>query len=75
MDIRQSSGGAGLPCMWRKSGITQGRFGMFIGCINYPECEHTELSINRTKQQLHAPNVGRAICPAPLPLWQNISLL
>lgn len=29
--------------MWRKSGITPGRFGMFIGCTNYPECEHTEL--------------------------------
>ena len=23
--------------------LRQGRFGMFIGCSNYPECEHTEL--------------------------------
>ncbi len=37
---------------------------MFIGCSNYPECEHTKLSINRTKQQLHAPNAGRAIVSA-----------
>lgn len=41
--------------------LRQGRFGMFIGCSNYPECEHTELIDNRTKQQLHAPNAGRAI--------------
>lgn len=33
------------------------------------------LSINRTKQQLHAPNAGRAIWSSAAPLWQNVSLL
>lgn len=23
--------------------LRQGRYGMFIGCCNYPECDHTEL--------------------------------
>ncbi len=37
-----------------------GTLGMFIGCSNYP-MNRPNLSINRTKQQLHVPNAGRAI--------------
>lgn len=50
-----------MPCMWRKSGITRGRFGMFIGCSNYPECEHTELIDKPDETAITCPNAGRAI--------------
>ena len=48
--------------------LRQGRFGMFIGCSNYLNANIPNLSINRTKQQLHAPNAGRAIWSSAAPV-------
>ncbi len=55
--LKSQADGISLRC-WRQEcpswrcgyGVTPGRFGMFIGCSRYPECEHTEL-IDKTRMR------------------------
>lgn len=48
--------------------LRQGRFGMFIAAVTTLNANIPNLSINRTKQQLHAPNAGRAIWSSAAPV-------
>ena len=39
--------------------LRQGRFGMFIGCSRYPECEHTELIDKPDETAIACPQCGQ----------------
>lgn len=57
----QSSEGQVCPACGANLVLRRGRFGMFIGCSNYPECEHTELIDKPDETAITCPNAGRAI--------------
>ncbi len=39
--------------------LRRGRFGMFIGCSRYPECEHTELIDKPDETAIACPQCGQ----------------
>ena len=39
--------------------LRQGRFGMFIGCSRYPECEHTETIDKPDETAISCPQCGQ----------------
>ncbi len=41
--------GQSCPKYWAMLALRQGRYGIFISCCNYPECDHTEL-IDKTDE-------------------------
>ena len=55
--------------------LRQGRFGMFIGCSNYPECEHTELIDKPDKTAITCPQCRTGHLSSAAPVMANISLL
>lgn len=48
-----------MPIVRCGYGVTPGRFGMFIGCSRYPECEHTELIDKPDETAIACPQCGQ----------------
>jgi putative DNA topoisomerase len=51
--------------------LRQGRFGMFIGCSRYPECEHTEQIDKPDETAIACPQCQRSSGPAPFPFGKT----
>ncbi len=49
----------GQPCQCCGADLVlrQGKFGMFIGCSNYPACEHIEQIDKPDETVIHCPSV------------------
>ena len=52
-----------------------GRFGMFVGCSHYPECDYTETIDKPDETAIAARSAPAAAGAAPFTLWQNLPRL